>query len=119
MHVQLWFILCLYLLLIILGSVHCWMHLLRSRSLSFYGQKIQLHFLQLLVSFSYVCGYNFLFAASFGSIKVAELDWGNKKHIEAVNPPFDYIIGTDIVRSLDIGFYYYRQAIGLFKISRI
>ncbi|KDP43983.1 hypothetical protein JCGZ_05450 [Jatropha curcas] len=34
---------------------------------------------------------------SFGSIKVAELDWGNKDHIMAVDPPFDYIIGTDVV----------------------
>ncbi|XP_038970870.1 protein-lysine methyltransferase METTL21D [Phoenix dactylifera] len=38
-------------------------------------------------------------SASFGSIKAAELDWGNKEHIKAVNPPFDYIIGTDIVYS--------------------
>lgn len=36
-------------------------------------------------------------SASFGSIKVAELDWGNKDHIRAVEPPFDYIIGTDVV----------------------
>lgn len=34
---------------------------------------------------------------SFGSIQVAELDWGNEDHIKAVGPPFDYIIGTDIV----------------------
>ncbi|KAK4763032.1 hypothetical protein SAY86_008800 [Trapa natans] len=34
---------------------------------------------------------------SFGSIQVAELDWGNSDHIKAVTPPFDYIIGTDIV----------------------
>ncbi|KAK9663989.1 hypothetical protein RND81_14G011600 [Saponaria officinalis] len=34
---------------------------------------------------------------SFGSMKVAELDWGNKDHIQAVNPPFDYVIGTDVV----------------------
>ncbi|XP_062173221.1 uncharacterized protein LOC133878662 [Alnus glutinosa] len=34
---------------------------------------------------------------SFGSIKVEELDWGNKDHIMAVGPPFDYIIGTDVV----------------------
>ncbi|KAF9594250.1 hypothetical protein IFM89_028907 [Coptis chinensis] len=34
---------------------------------------------------------------SFGSIEVAELDWGNQEHIKAVGPPFDYIIGTDIV----------------------
>uniref|UniRef100_A0A7N0RCI7 Uncharacterized protein n=1 Tax=Kalanchoe fedtschenkoi TaxID=63787 RepID=A0A7N0RCI7_KALFE len=33
----------------------------------------------------------------FGSIKVAELDWGNEDHISAVDPPFDYIIGTDVV----------------------
>lgn len=34
---------------------------------------------------------------SFGSIQVAELDWGNADHIKAVAPPFDYIIGTDVV----------------------
>ncbi|KAJ1384071.1 hypothetical protein SESBI_42858 [Sesbania bispinosa] len=33
---------------------------------------------------------------SFGSIKVLELQWGDKSHIKAVNPPFDYIIGTDV-----------------------
>jgi hypothetical protein len=36
-------------------------------------------------------------ADSFGSIQVAELDWGNEDHIRAVDPPFDYIIGTDVV----------------------
>lgn len=36
-------------------------------------------------------------SASFGSITVAELDWGNKDHIRALDPPFDYIIGTDVV----------------------
>ncbi|KAL8057690.1 hypothetical protein ABFX02_04G200200 [Erythranthe guttata] len=34
---------------------------------------------------------------SFGSMKVAELNWGNADHIRAVEPPFDYIIGTDVV----------------------
>ncbi|XP_062082189.1 uncharacterized protein LOC133788651 isoform X2 [Humulus lupulus] len=34
---------------------------------------------------------------SFGSIKVAELSWGNEDDIRAVGPPFDYIIGTDVV----------------------
>ncbi|KAJ4725031.1 Protein N-lysine methyltransferase [Melia azedarach] len=34
---------------------------------------------------------------SFGSIQVAELDWGNEDHIGSVAPPFDYIIGTDVV----------------------
>ncbi|XVF88957.1 hypothetical protein PTKIN_Ptkin19aG0093100 [Pterospermum kingtungense] len=34
---------------------------------------------------------------SFGSIQVAELDWGNEDHIKVVAPPFDYIIGTDVV----------------------
>jgi len=37
------------------------------------------------------------YSVSFGSIQVAELDWGNQHHIAAVDPPFDYIIGTDIV----------------------
>ncbi|KAK8505234.1 hypothetical protein V6N11_057571 [Hibiscus sabdariffa] len=36
---------------------------------------------------------------SFGSIKVAELDWGNGDHIKAVAPPFDYVIGTDVMDS--------------------
>ncbi|KAL6912341.1 hypothetical protein ACP4OV_001146 [Aristida adscensionis] len=35
-------------------------------------------------------------SGSLGSITVAELDWGNKEHIRAVEPPFDYIIGTDV-----------------------
>ncbi|CAL0304059.1 unnamed protein product [Lupinus luteus] len=34
---------------------------------------------------------------SFGSIKVSELLWGDESHIKAVGPPFDYIIGTDVV----------------------
>ncbi|KAF4364138.1 hypothetical protein F8388_003518 [Cannabis sativa] len=34
---------------------------------------------------------------SFGSIKVAELSWGNEDDIRAVVPPFDYVIGTDVV----------------------
>ncbi|KAL5765697.1 hypothetical protein ACOSP7_016314 [Xanthoceras sorbifolium] len=34
---------------------------------------------------------------SFGSIRVAELDWGNEDHIRDIGPPFDYIIGTDVV----------------------
>lgn len=40
-----------------------------------------------------------LFIDSFGSIKVAELSWGNEDDIRAVGPPFDYIIGTDVVSS--------------------
>lgn len=40
---------------------------------------------------------NRLFPESFGSIKVAELQWGDERHIKAVGPPFDYIIGTDVV----------------------
>ncbi|KAL5565789.1 hypothetical protein UlMin_028953 [Ulmus minor] len=34
---------------------------------------------------------------SFGSIQAAELNWGNESDIRAVGPPFDYIIGTDVV----------------------
>ncbi|XP_024031447.1 protein N-lysine methyltransferase METTL21A [Morus notabilis] len=34
---------------------------------------------------------------SFGSIKAAELSWGNEDDVRAVGPPFDYIIGTDVV----------------------
>lgn len=40
---------------------------------------------------------NSLFLESFGSIKVAELQWGDESHIKDVGPPFDYIIGTDVV----------------------
>ncbi|KAI3896806.1 hypothetical protein MKW98_009659 [Papaver atlanticum] len=36
-------------------------------------------------------------SSSFGSMKAAELDWGNEEHIKAVEPPFDFIIGTDVV----------------------
>eukprot|EP00249_Psilotum_nudum_P017846 c26521_g1_i3 orf=415-1380(-) len=32
-----------------------------------------------------------------GTIEVAELDWGNQQHIISVEPPFDYIVGTDIL----------------------
>ncbi|KAK8962121.1 hypothetical protein KSP40_PGU000584 [Platanthera guangdongensis] len=41
-------------------------------------------------------------AVGFGSIEAAELYWGNEDHIKAVSPPFDYIIGTDILY-LDAG----------------
>ncbi|RAL46062.1 unnamed protein product [Cuscuta campestris] len=34
---------------------------------------------------------------SFGSITVAELNWGDENQIKAVEPPFDFIIGTDVV----------------------
>ncbi|XP_057953067.1 uncharacterized protein LOC131147591 [Malania oleifera] len=34
---------------------------------------------------------------SFGCIQVRQLDWGNEDHIKAVDPPFDFIIGTDVV----------------------
>lgn len=34
---------------------------------------------------------------SFGTIHAAELDWGNMDHVKAVGPPFDFIIGTDVV----------------------
>ncbi|XP_057865530.1 uncharacterized protein LOC131073157 isoform X2 [Cryptomeria japonica] len=37
------------------------------------------------------------YSVSFGSIQVAELDWGNELHIAAADPPFDYIIATDVV----------------------
>ncbi|AAF79834.1 T6D22.22 [Arabidopsis thaliana] len=35
--------------------------------------------------------------SAFGSLRVAELDWGNEDHITAVEPPFDYVIGTDVL----------------------
>ncbi|EFJ17374.1 hypothetical protein SELMODRAFT_114854, partial [Selaginella moellendorffii] len=34
---------------------------------------------------------------SVGNVSVAELDWGNSCHIAALEPPFDFIIGTDVV----------------------
>ncbi|XP_051113284.1 uncharacterized protein LOC127239253 [Andrographis paniculata] len=36
---------------------------------------------------------------SFGSIVVTELNWGDMDQIKSCNPPFDYIIGTDVVYS--------------------
>ncbi|XP_071711661.1 uncharacterized protein [Rutidosis leptorrhynchoides] len=36
-------------------------------------------------------------ADSIGSITAAELSWGNIDHIRALDPPFDFIIGTDVV----------------------
>nr|XP_043631044.1 protein N-lysine methyltransferase METTL21A isoform X2 [Erigeron canadensis] len=36
-------------------------------------------------------------ADSIGSITAAELSWGNNDHIRELDPPFDYIIGTDVV----------------------
>lgn len=33
----------------------------------------------------------------FGAIKVAELDWDNIDHIKSVDPPYDFVIGTDVV----------------------
>ncbi|KAJ4847659.1 hypothetical protein Tsubulata_036967 [Turnera subulata] len=45
-------------------------------------------------------------AGSFGSIQVAELDWRHEEHVRALNPPFDYIIGTDVlgyeIRSMNV-----------------
>lgn len=37
------------------------------------------------------------YLGSLGTIEIAELDWGNQQQARALNPPFDYIIGTDIV----------------------
>ena len=34
-----------------------------------------------------------------GNTRVVELEWGNERQIEATGPPFDFIIGTDVVRS--------------------
>ncbi len=34
-----------------------------------------------------------------GKVSVAELDWSNTSHYEALNPPFDYIIAADCVYS--------------------
>ena len=32
-----------------------------------------------------------------GRVSVAELSWGDADQITAVDPPFDYIVGTDVV----------------------
>lgn len=37
------------------------------------------------------------YLGSLGTVEVVELDWGNEEQIRALKPPFDYIIGTDIV----------------------
>lgn len=34
---------------------------------------------------------------SIGKIKTAQLSWGNKKHVESVKPPFDFVLATDVV----------------------
>lgn len=34
-----------------------------------------------------------------GKVSVSELDWSNKSHYEALNPPFDYVIAADCVYS--------------------
>lgn len=47
------------------------------------------------------------FVDSFGSIQVAELDWGNDDHIRAVGPPFDYIIGTDVVSLRNVKHFFF------------
>ncbi|KAK3031976.1 hypothetical protein RJ639_036911 [Escallonia herrerae] len=39
---------------------------------------------------------------SLGSISVAELNWGDECHIKALEPPFDYIVGTDVASSLKL-----------------
>eukprot|EP00252_Welwitschia_mirabilis_P012532 TRINITY_DN2763_c0_g1_i1.p1 TRINITY_DN2763_c0_g1~~TRINITY_DN2763_c0_g1_i1.p1 ORF type:complete len:386 (-),score=70.68 TRINITY_DN2763_c0_g1_i1:210-1292(-) len=36
-------------------------------------------------------------SVSLGCVEVVELDWGNQEQIAALGPPFDFIIGTDIV----------------------
>jgi predicted nicotinamide N-methyase len=38
-----------------------------------------------------------VYQGSIGNVEVAELDWGNNAHAAALEPPFDYIIGTDVV----------------------
>lgn len=52
---------------------------------------------------------NLLLLESFGSIKVSVLQWGDESHIKDVDPPFDYIIGTDVV-SVEQVFFWYKVA---------
>ncbi|KAG6523018.1 hypothetical protein ZIOFF_020175 [Zingiber officinale] len=40
-------------------------------------------------------------SASFGCIIVAELDSGHEDHIRAIEPPCDFILGTDVISSID------------------
>lgn len=49
-------------------------------------------------------------------MEVAELDWGNEAHIAAVEPPFDYIIGTDVVSC--VSKYTTRKIVHIFYHSR-
>lgn len=60
------------------------------------------------------------YVGSLGSISVAELDWGNKTQIEAVGPPFDYVIGTDVVCILEttyfISFYFIISGVNSIKL---
>ncbi|MCO5591183.1 hypothetical protein L7F22_051976 [Adiantum nelumboides] len=37
------------------------------------------------------------FLGSLGTVEVVELNWGDEMQIKAFKPPFDYIIGSDIV----------------------
>ncbi|KAI5084501.1 hypothetical protein GOP47_0000670 [Adiantum capillus-veneris] len=37
------------------------------------------------------------FLGSLGTVEVVELNWGDEAQIKALKPPFDYIIGSDIV----------------------
>ncbi|KAH7296633.1 hypothetical protein KP509_26G031500 [Ceratopteris richardii] len=37
------------------------------------------------------------YLGSLGTIEVMELNWGDEDQIKALKPPFDYIIGSDIV----------------------
>lgn len=43
----------------------------------------------------------------------AELSWGNHDHIRALEPPFDYIIGTDVVCLTKIRIRFVRVCLGL------
>lgn len=42
--------------------------------------------------------------AVLGHTEVSELSWGNPDHIAAVEPTFDYIVGTDLVRDPPIAY---------------
>ena len=99
------------------GSQHIWeqtcydceVYLQRSSEGYFHLKALYLN-LNLIYLLIYFRWQLLFFSDSFGSIKAAELDWGNENHIQAVDPPFDYIIGTDVVSFLII---FHRALLGI------
>nr|GEU60012.1 hypothetical protein [Tanacetum cinerariifolium] len=57
----------------------------------------------------------FAFCDSIRSITAAELSWGNSDHIRVLDPPFDFIIGTDIIGHEIRSIIVHEQMINLWK----